>query len=559
MRMNRKVSIEITLVLVLCVVLFSFLASITPRESDSDILSYMNMGYNNVPNLRWMTRYGHVYPLKAFLSISEDPFQGGLLFWAFLMTATTGLIYVIARTILASSTYVHGILAAGIFLSFYIHPERTGQAWADFTAMFVLVLLISVFLISARQRHQKRWVLFAMGLIFFWAFETKETIWVSSLLLVDLAVDEENKLDPKLFWTRFKQVLPGAAAGLILFMILNGIFLKDIFFSIRPGQLKTFLSYWMNQEVHFSKGRNWYQSVIFYNFPIPFILFIASVLKASKKNFPVSVRLVAAIPLVLILLLTIGQIKSNFSVADRFFLPGIAVVCIFAPQFIKFTPLESNRQRGIFWLTILAAGIGFHLYVTGIRIFTTVNEINFPEFIRHVHTPLFFTALLLLILFFNKYSFSTVFIPSYVLIAIFLFPLKTNYRNFLNPTPNSTIQKRFYLFETFGEHIQASQDMLLYVSADIPEQFKVGTANAEVLFPVFDLHFSTHSKWENFTSNPDAEEMYANIINEEFTYVFLTQENWKALADTPEHEAELLGVCQYFEDTERPIVFLDCR
>lgn len=555
---NRKLLLEIGLVLISCIFLYSFLSSITPTESDTDILWYMNMGKNNIPYLRWMTRFGHVYPLKAFMFLAGSPIEGGHYFWAFLITTTSGLIYLNARTLLRSSTYVHGILAVGIFLSVYIHPRLAGQAWADFTSMFVISLLIFVFLYSARRDHQSRWLLMAIGLIFFWVFETKETAWVSAILLAALGFDLEEKFDYRLFWTRFKMVLGGAAVGILIYMVLNGIFLKDFFFGLRPSQLSDFFRHWMGEDAHLLSAANWYQSVLFAKIPILFLLFIATILKVGGKDAPLPVKMTWSIPIVLILLLTIGQITSFFAIYDRLFLPGTVILSFTAPQFISYEKPATPREKKTFWVMILVGALLFHFVITGIRIFTSINEINFHEFIRHVLTPAVLSFLIILLILFDRYTAYAAVLPIYCVVAIFFFPLKANYRSILNPTPGATTQSRFYLFERFSEYIEYSEGMLVYVSPEIPAKYNAGDDNPDVLFTVFDLYFSTRTNRDNFSTEPSLEVVLPHLLEGRYTYLFLTDEDWGTLIENPEDESIILQQCQILEDDGKPIFFLKC-
>lgn len=549
--------IEFVIVAALGFVLFKFLSSLTPRTLHSDVLWYLNMGFNNIPDIIWMNRYTHVFILKVFLSITDTPIQASALYWAFINTSISLLIYLNARMILPHSNFVHGVLGVAFYFSLFFHPLTTGVALVDFSAMFMVILVSTVYLVYTKIDYPKDWLLISLGFLLFFVFKTKETAWISGFVLIGLGFNQSNEFDIQKLWGEIKIVLIGFVTGLGLFMVLYGVFLDDFFYSIRPEHLKAFLGFWVGESAHLPNAGNWYDGVLFQSLLIPFLFYLISGVKSRIEGSPFKVQIIWLIPITLLLILSISGIKSTFSFTHyRHLFPSLAMICFLAPQFLYFPLPSTKKQIMIFAGILIGSGIALHFTFEAIRIYTTIVDLHFHGFIDDVFHPVVLTVLFGLIIIIDRYPTYWVFIPVFCIIALLFHPIKRNYREMTVPAPNTSFQYIFYPFEKFQDKIEPRQDMLFYVSKSLPNELNLASDNIDTLYSAFDLQFKTSTGRDTFTYQPPINQLEESIISGSFTYLLLTENDWESL--DIERYSRIQDMCKVYYDKEKPIILLDC-
>ena len=240
--------VEIFFVSLFTLLFYSLLQKyIIPRTYHSDVIWYLEAAFHNLGDfLLWVNRYAHVYFLKIFFLFSNDPFEVGKNYWVFMFTATTLLVYLNARLLTPRSKFLHGILAVGFFLSINVFSNTLGVPLVDYTSMLIVLTISLVYLSSLRRGHTVKWLLILLGFLFFIAFKTKETAWVSAILLFGLMFDENNTFNVESLKKNGLQVLIGGLIGGLLFIVLDGLLLKDPLFGLRPANLSTPTGFFIN-------------------------------------------------------------------------------------------------------------------------------------------------------------------------------------------------------------------------------------------------------------------------------------------------------------------------
>ena len=89
----------------------------------SDEFLYLDVGLRNVSEPSYGNRYFHIYLQKLFVSILPTPLLGVRVFWSFLISLTTALVYFNARKLTDKSSVLHGLLAVAFFFAFPIRSE----------------------------------------------------------------------------------------------------------------------------------------------------------------------------------------------------------------------------------------------------------------------------------------------------------------------------------------------------------------------------------------------------------------------------------------------------
>ena len=115
MRISR---IEKWTAIILLGLLWTALALLAGGPIFSDEMLYLDAGLRNMAVPEYGNRYFHIYLQKLFISIFPTPLTGVRVFWALLISLTTGLVYLNARIFTRKSTIFHGLLAIVFLFSF---------------------------------------------------------------------------------------------------------------------------------------------------------------------------------------------------------------------------------------------------------------------------------------------------------------------------------------------------------------------------------------------------------------------------------------------------------
>ena len=550
--------VEYILVAVLSALLWLLLIQVPGREAHTDVLWYMNMGLNNIADPHWVIRYTHVYLQKIFLFFADQPFEGLKAYWAFLISVTTALIYYNARKLTRGSTFLTGIAAVAIFFSFSLHAEYAGVALADMTSMLMVVLTVTIFIQAAQRQYAKTWVIL-LGFVLFLAFQAKETTWFVFGLILGVGSVDEKIFDRKVFGRNLGNLGLGFLIGLGFFTLLNGIFLKDAFFFFRKTTLEIYFSFWLVDSPYYSGSDDWYTSSILKDFSIPFILYLLSGKAVLKKDTPVNLKLVWALPLFLVGFLSLGMLKNTFAVYPRFLFPGLALISIFAPQFIQFEYPQSRKDQLKFWGLLLVTILVYFTFRKGIIIFANYTGMNYRVLIWRIVTPLAFTALLVFILWAERFTLYTVMFPVLCLAVMLQSPILENYNAVQWAPQNGLIQKRFYPLDRFSERVDFDENSLVFIASDIPERTDFFSDNIDTIYTIFNIYFKTNSGRQNFFIQPVSALSASRILNDRIDYLFLSEEDWQTLGADPVQTNQILEQCSIYFDERESLVLLDCR
>jgi hypothetical protein len=287
----------------------------------TDIFWYMNTGLNDIKDPFILNRYFHVFLEAIFLKAASSPLVGFQYYWAFLIAGTCLLIYLTARYFSPRSRPLHGLLAVALFFTIGAIADASGVAFVDTTAMFMVLLLVSVYLASARNEHRSIGLILLFGVLFYLAFKTKETTLAGSVLLIGFGYTSENVFNWKVLFRRLVYWVIGVAVGVIFFIILNSIFLHDPLFGLRLGDFRNFFQGYASQTLNSKKfpfPDNWYTTYFLRNLWIPFILFLISGAKAAlDPDISPKFRLIWLVPLTVIVFVT-ATIGNQWGLEPRF-------------------------------------------------------------------------------------------------------------------------------------------------------------------------------------------------------------------------------------------------
>ena len=298
-----------------------------------DDLLYMSLSRHTVAHPWILNRYGHIYLQKLFFMLAGDSINGGRVFWCFLIFGTVVLTYFCCRLLFGKKGYICGIIAGLMVLMQHDFGKDAGCTLTDFTVMFLVTLGMFVYLTYLRHDGKwRRWLLMALGLIFFWAVKSKEVGVCFGVVFLGLFWDGQNRFSFSRFLREIRWVIAGMAAGCLLLMLLDMVFIGDMFFSIRPSNIAKVL----NTNVHPPSARalsvrismSWFSFLTMRALFVVFIFYILAGWKAPSGEFTIREKVLWVFPFVLIFFLTF--IRTGFIIVPRYISSAVPVMSIWA-------------------------------------------------------------------------------------------------------------------------------------------------------------------------------------------------------------------------------------
>lgn len=501
----------------------------------SDILLYMNAGINHVEDIYILNRYFHVFLEGFFLRAAPTPLIGVQYYWAFLMAATAFLIYYNARSFTGKCNLIHGVLGVGLFFSVGFFATNTGVVDVDLSAMFMVMVIVTVFMASAKCQHRSKWILTLLGALFYLAFKTKETTLVSVLLFIGLGF-QEGEFQFKIFIKNIAYLLVGILAGIIFFAMLSWVMLGDPLFGLRPKEIYDFIVTYLRAAPNSPQEEgvlgNWYTAYFLQVLYIPFMLYVLAGIKPDKDLDP-SQRLLWWLPLGLIVFVSLS---ANITWGPRFLMPAIPIICVLAPQFLNFEIQNSTQKR-------FQAGMLIFVVIILLLAIRIIMRFALPKFgidnslfLVNIYEPTIFSIILAIAFFWKRLSFPQSVVITILIIALIVSPLSTNFRTMFWDHPNQVeSQKIFYPFLAFSDEINYTPNIKMLISLNAWQA--VGqpyfTKNVDEVLDVFNVYFKADSTRSNYTIEMDQSAVKVDILNSDYDYVLISMGDWQFLSSDP--------------------------
>lgn len=437
-------------------VLAIFLSIFAGGPVKSDEVMYINNGLMNVKDTFILNRYTHIYFQKLFMALAPDPLTGVRFFWGFMVAGSAALTYLIARLVTRSSSVVPALVATLLYLSIPILASNSGNTAVDITAGFFLALTVLVYVLYFRSEKRSPLLLALFGLLFFLSFRTKETTLALVVLFIGFLFNTDGKIVWRLFLKRLGFVLLGVLAGIILFVILNGIFLKDPWFGLRFAEYFKFKSTYVDSNIAEESKTiaNWFTDYLFNSALYLFLAYILSGVRMVDRE-EVPLRLPWLIPLAFVFILSAIIGFSKWGVVERHIFPALPLICAFAPQLIQHPQVKSWRDLLKLGIAALITGA---LLVGGRYLFmkaSTMGPYNYPEYLASSIYPITLLVLIGMVFFFQKFSFKTLFIPLLIFGIFIRYPLSLNVNTYFALQPNvNKMEERLQIFTAFEQQFQ---------------------------------------------------------------------------------------------------------
>jgi len=521
-----------------------------------DDLLYMNMSINPGREAWLLNRYGHIYLLKFFFFITGDCITAGRVYWCFVFFGTGLLVYWCAKILAGKRGYVIGIIAALLFL---IQPLLVVREWgcplADFTAMLFVSLGAFVYLAFLDGRHKHRhWVIMALGLIFFWAMKSKETSICMIVLFLGLGREESGVFSIRRFARDIGWACLGGLAGCAMLMILEGAFLGDAFYSIRPSTFVGSVDHYVNRPPdtlsRLAKTRevmSWYVGMGKHEWLValfaPFVLYLMIGWKSVSRQFNLREKMVWLIPLFLMMFLTYA--RSVFWVLPRYFSPAIPLVCVWAAQFFWFDvsgTVSAGKTNRAIPRVVAAAGLILSAFLVVYVLMSFMPGVSaYYKFMRwdvlRVRfktsenifyalgiVPLVVTILLVAGTFFRKRGLTVLFISFTCLFLLVWQPLRFDFsENGMEATAQKS-EWRFLPYKVFKDQFQFDKDIKVLISEDVHNRsWMLGNRDYRQCW-MFNIFFNQKYTDEHFIQGT-----WEDILKGDYTYGIMTWREWEGI------------------------------
>jgi hypothetical protein len=534
-------------------ILWASLAYFAGGPIYSDEMLYIDVGLRNLTQPYYGNRYFHIYLQKLFMEVAPTPLIGIRIFWGFLMSSSAALIYYNARTLFKKSTLLNGMLALAIFFSFSIIREYSGEPAVDITAMTIVLVYLTVFLRLLHRPEKAHIYLFLLGMLAFLGLKTKETTIFIHLILVGLILERLKGKDWfKSLLSYFAPFLMGVLAGILVFIILDGLLLDKPFFAI---SLSTFLRVFDNYDFapgFFFGPTSWYKEFLFDDILVVFILFIISGM-LFRDQLGLKKRWVWIYPLFYISFLSWNMLKVPWGFIERFIFPALPVIAIFSAQVLDFKSLKKNWDVGI---SLIGAFLLF-LAMRELWIQTaSTYQFDHSRMLDAVYFPILISFLIASFLLSDLGHWALTVVQIFLVGTLLFTPLSNNFKYFIQyPIIRQRYEELFYPLEVFKDELQIVDNDMIYISTDLKNGLDMLSTDPNDISGMVNFYYDHRIDRENVYVGYDRKKVASDLINRSFEYALLTASDVASLMGSPSWE-RINDIYSDIQQDEQGIVYL---
>ena len=498
----------------------------------SDEMMYIDLGLRNIAEPSYGNRYFHIYLQKLFISIFPTPLAGIRVFWGFLISLTTALVYLNARELTRKSTVLHGLLAVAFFFSFPLLREYSGEPAVDITAMAMIILYLTIYLWGVKNPEKQKQVLFILGTLAFLCLKTKETTIFINVLLFGY-FKERIKAKPTLkdLVNMIRPFLYGIAAGIGIFIVLDTNFLGKPFFAISPSTFNAIFTHYDFGQVFFNGPSSWYTVYLLDELFLPFLFFLLSGMKLQRTAED-NIRIIWIYPLLFIAFLSWNMFKIPWGFIERFYFPALPVIAILAPQVLRFKWPQKKRD----WIWFIGSVVLSAVFILIMRSFwleiARKYSFEYTRLLDAVYYPILISILLAALIWEKRTGWKHTIVQLFCIGALLFSPLLMNYKYFVTfPKIKEHYETVFYPFEIFKNKLEIAGDDWLYVSADLKTSQDMLSKDPNDITGMYNFFFDARISRENVFLGYGQKELSADLMNREFSHALLSEDDVRQLKD----------------------------
>jgi len=556
MQISRMEKIGIVLA---ALALWAVLAAYAGGPIFSDEMMYLDASLRNYAEPSYGNRYFHIYLQKLFIAIAPAPLTGVRIFWSFLIAMTVTTIYINARTLHPKSSPLHGLLAAAFFFSFPLITEYSGEPASDVTAMAMVALFVSVYMLALRFPAHKKVLIMLLGLLAFLSFKTREITIFINYLLLGFMWDDEGKWSWDRLASIIKPFLIGAAAGIAVFILLDGLILGDPFFAISPSTFGSIFQHYQYQDRFYFGPSSWYREYFLDELTLPFLLFLMSGVKLGSELHP-GRKLLWLYPLILAVFVTLNMLKITFGFIERFYFPALPLVAMLAPQAIRFDWPQGRRQWIGFILLIAGSALAVLLLRQVMQDHAASMNFDFGRYLNSIFYPMMLSILFMSLIWNNRYTWATAVLPLVCIGAMLISPLVYTQKYFFRyPKVRQRYDEMFYPFEVNRDALEITGDEKLYVSARLDRELEMLSDDPNDIVGMYNFFFDARISDANVTMGYAAKTLYGDLTGSRhvYTYALLPASDWALLESNPDWASEIGSIYQVSADPGGQVFLLE--
>lgn len=507
--------------------------AIGPVAWDDTLYLHTAMALARDPTI--LNRYTHIFLLRLGIFLAGgNPFSGAFLAGAFSFSLTAVLVYVNARLISKASQPWHGMIAVLFLLAEPLFLENFGIPLADYTAMLMISLGIFCFLVTLPRDQPPDALLALNGFVFFLAIKSKEICAVLLILLAALVFIQKQAMQWKIVLRRSIAIFSGVGAGLVCFILLDSLLLKDAWFGLRLSDFQALISFNLDQAINFKRQAGSYFDILTRMgllAPFCFALISAVIMRNRLKQGEWAVWLLVA---AILFGLTFGQIKGAYGVSDRYAIPLLPVLAILAPQFFQFEPCDEVGKPA--WIkTILFLGLligaSLGVYFFCLAFFMWVGKPagwSQANFLTSITEPMALCLLLPSIFLLSSWKKSS-FVVTMLLILVLTIPQIQIYRRTLvSGLPRQASLDRFIPMTIFKNQVTCTTGKV-FVSSRYHDDLDLLSRDQQSSYWMFDLAFDCNSQIVQF----DISNTPNQILTTRYQYAFIPKKDFGTLMVDP--------------------------
>jgi len=499
----------------------------------SDEMMYLDAGLRNIVEPSYGNRYFHIYVQKLFISIFPTPLVGVRVFWGFLVSLTTALVYLNARELTRKSTVLHGLLAVAFFFSFPLLIEYSGEPAVDITAMAMVTLYLTIYLWGVKKPEKQKQALFILGTLAFLCLKTKETtIFINVLLFGYFKERPKGKSAYKHLVDLVRPFLIGIAAGIGIFVVLDTIILGKPFFAIAPSTFNAIFTHYDFGTVFFNGPSSWYKIYLLDELLLPFLLFLLSGVNLQRTAED-NIRIVWIYPLLFIAFLSWNMFKIPWGFIERFYFPALPVIAILAPQALRFKwPRKKHDWVWFIGSVVLSAALVLIMrsYWLGVA---NKYSFEYTRLLDAVYYPMLISILLAALIWEKRTGWKHTIVQLFCIGSLLFSPLINNYKYFVTyPKIKESYETVFYPFEIFKNKLDVLDDDWMYVSADLKTSQGMLSKDPNDITGMYNFFFDARISKENVFLGYSQKELGSELMNREFSYALLSEDDVRLLKNT---------------------------
>ena len=327
-----------------------------------------------------------------------------------------------------------------------------------------------------------------------------------------------------------RPVLTGLAAGIGLFILLDGLILGKPFFAIAPSTFAAVFKNYEFQPGFFFGPTSWYKVYFFDELLLPFLLFIISMIRLGP-NTDARRRLVWIYPLLLAIFVTLNMLKVTFGFIERFYFPALPIIAMLAPQFLRITWPDSRKKWLIFGLMSAAAAALNLILRSALMTYSGSFHFEFLRFLDSIYYPILISILLAAAIWTKKFNWAGSIIPLFCIAAMLISPLLYTHKYFFRyPKVQERYDLQFYPFETFKDDLKIEGADKMLISADVNRSLEMLSDDPNDITGMANFFFDWRIGRQNVIIGYNMPGMLTALATKDIDYALISGEDWKVLS-----------------------------